>query len=49
MQSNGIDVPPEWSGPHHFGAAGYRSWVEDGIRRATNAVLEDLVGAKTAA
>ena len=32
LQCNGIDVRTEGPGPHLFGAADYRSWIEDEIR-----------------
>ncbi len=49
MQSNGIEVRTEGPGPHLFGAADYRSWIEDEIRSAVKAVLEEILEAEIAA
>ncbi len=49
MQSNGIEVCTEGPGPHLFGAADYRSWIEDEIRSAVKAVLEEILEAEIAA
>ena len=48
MQCNGIDVRTEGPGPHLFGAADYRSWIEDEIRGAVKAVLEEILEAEIA-
>jgi hypothetical protein len=48
-KSNGIDVHTEGPGPHLFGAADYRSWIEDEIRGAVKAVLEEILEAEIAA
>lgn len=45
-QSNGIDVRIEGSGPHLFGAADYRRWIEEEIRGAVKAVLEEILEAE---
>lgn len=49
MQSNGFDVRTEGAGRHLFGAADYRSWIEDEIRGAVRAVLEEIIEAEIAA
>jgi RHS repeat-associated protein len=49
LQSNGIDVRTECLGPHLFGAADYRSWIEEEIRHAVKAVLEEVLDAEIAA
>jgi transposase-like protein len=48
-KSNGIDVRTEGPGPHAFGAADYRSWIEDEIRGAVKAVLEEILETEIAA
>jgi putative transposase len=49
MQSNGIDVQIEGRGPHLFGAEDYRGWIEEQIRGAVKAVLEEILEAEIAA
>lgn len=46
LQSNGIDVRTEGPGPHAFGAQDYRSWIEEEIRGAVKAVLEEILEAE---
>jgi transposase-like protein len=48
-KSNGIDVRTEGPGPHLFSAAEYRSWIEDEIRGAVKAVLEEILETEIAA
>ncbi len=42
-KSNGIDVRTEGPGPHLFGAEDYRGWIEEEIRGAVKAVLEEIL------
>jgi hypothetical protein len=48
-QSSGIDIRTEGPGPPLFGAEGYRSWIEEEIRDAVKAVLEEILEAEIAA
>jgi putative transposase len=48
-KSNGIDVRTEGPGPHLFGAEDYRGWIEEEIRGAVKAVLEEILEAEIAA
>lgn len=48
-QSNTIDVHTEGAGPHLFAAEDYRSWIEEEIRGAVKAVLEEILASEIAA
>ena len=45
-KDNGIDVEVQGSGPRLFGADDYRGWIEEEIRHAVKAVLEEILDAE---
>lgn len=48
-KSNTIAVETEGPGPHLFAAEDYRSWIEEEIRGAVKAVLEEILESEIAA
>jgi transposase-like protein len=48
-KDNGLDVEVQGAGPRLFRAEDYRSWIEEEIRGAVKAVLEEILEAEIAA
>ena len=48
-KSNTLDVQPQGAGPHLFRPEDYRGWIEDHVREAVKAVLEEILEAEIAA
>jgi transposase-like protein len=45
-KDNGIEVEVQGTGPHPFSPADYRGWIEEEIRGAVKAVLEEILEAE---